>query len=49
MCPLTLGGMMVSTAQANEDGIGISVRHPYIKNIRKEDLTPSDCTLSKIL
>ena len=49
MCPLTLGGMMVSTAQANEDGTGISVRHPYIKNIRKEDLTPSDCTLSKIL
>lgn len=49
MCPLTLGGMMVSTAQANEDGTGISVRHPYIKSIRKEDLTPSDCTLSKIL
>ena len=49
MCPLTLGGMMVSTAQANNDGIGISVRHPYIKRIRKEDLNPEDCTLAKIL
>lgn len=49
MCPLTLGGMMVSTAQASDDGIGISVRHPYIKSIRKEDLNPEDCTLSKIL
>ena len=43
MCPLTLGGMMVS--QAN----GISVRHPYIKSIRKNDLNPKDCTLEKIL
>ncbi len=49
MCPLTLGGMMVSTAQANNDGTGISVRHPYIKSIRKEDLNPEDCTLAKIL
>lgn len=49
MCPLTLGGMMVSTAQANNDGTGISVRHPYIKHIRKEDLNPEDCTLAKIL
>lgn len=49
MCPLTLGGMMVSTAQASENGVGISVRHPYIKSIRKNDLDPKDCTLEKIL
>lgn len=49
MCPLTIGGMMISTAQANENGIGISIRHPYIKKIRKEDLELSECTLSKIL
>lgn len=45
MCPLTIGGMMVSTAQTN----GISIRHPYIKKIRKDDIDPKDCTLSKIL
>ena len=49
MCPLTIGGMMVSTAQANDSGIGISIRHPYIKSIRKNDLNPEDCTLEKIL
>lgn len=49
MCPLTIGGMMVSTAQANADGTGISIRHPYIKSIRKNDLNVSDCTLEKIL
>ena len=49
MCPLTIGGMMVSTAQADNSGVGISIRHPYIKSIRKDDLNPSDCTLSKIL
>lgn len=49
MCPVTIGGMMVSTAQANEDGIGISIRHPYIKSIRKNDIDPMDCTLNKIL
>ena len=49
MCPLTIGGMMVSTAQANDNGIGISIRHPYIKSIRKNDLNPEDCTLEKIL
>ena len=49
MCPLTIGGMMVSTAQANADGTGISIRHPYIKSIRKNDLNITDCTLSKIL
>ena len=41
--------MMVSTAGANADGIGISIRHPYLKAVRKDDLNPADCTLSKIL
>ena len=45
MCPLTIGGMMVSTAQTN----GISIRHPYIKNIRKNDIDIKDCTLAKVL
>ena len=50
LCPITLGGMMISEAGADSNsGIGISVRHPYIKSIRKEDLDPDDCTLSKIL
>lgn len=49
LCPITLGGMMVSTAGANADGIGISIRHPYLKSIRKGDISPEDCTLSKIL
>ena len=49
MCPLTIGGMMVSTAQVESDGTGISIRHPYIKSIRKNDIDPKDCTLAKIL
>ena len=49
MCPVTIGGMMVSTAQADENGLGISIRHPYIKSIRKNDINPEDCTLEKIL
>ena len=49
LCPITIGGMMVSTAGANSDGVGISIRHPYIKSIRKGDINPDDCTLSKIL
>ena len=49
MCPITIGGMMVSTAQADEDGCGISIRHPYIKAIRKNDIDPKDCTLKKII
>ena len=49
MCPLTIGGMMVSTAQAESNGAGISIRHPYIKSIRKNDIDPKDCTLDKIL
>ena len=49
LCPITLGGMMVSDASADASGIGISIRHPYIKAIRKEDISPEDCTLEKIL
>lgn len=44
LTPLTIGGMMVSTA-----GSGVSIRHPYIKSIRKNDLNPDDCTLAKVL
>lgn len=43
MCPVTIGGMMLSEAQ------GLSVRHPYLKSIRKDDIDPKDCTLKKIL
>ncbi len=43
MCPITIGGMMLSEAQ------GLSVRHPYLKSIRREDIDPKDCTLKKIL
>lgn len=49
LCPVTLGGMMISDARATESGVGISVRHPYLKSIRKDDLNPEDCTLAKIL
>ncbi len=49
LCPITLGGMMISDAGADSSGIGISIRHPYIKSIRKEDLTADDCTLNKII
>lgn len=43
-CPVVIGGMMVSTAQSN-----ISIRHPYLIKVRCEDISPDDCTLSKIL
>lgn len=50
LCPISIGGMMISTAKADSSGIGISIRHPYIKSIRKGDLNPrEDCTLEKIL
>ena len=45
LTPITIGGMMISTAQKD----GISVRHPYIKSFRNEDINPDDCTLQKIL
>lgn len=49
LCPLTISGMMISTAHATAEGVGISIRHPILKSIRKGDIDPSDCTLSKIL
>lgn len=53
MCPLTIGGMMISQTEKNlsseEKNTNISIRHPYIKSVRKGDLNPSDCTLKKIL
>ena len=43
LCPVTIGGMAIS------DATGLSIRHPYLKSIRKGDISPEDCTLSKIL
>jgi len=43
MCPVTIGGMAISEAN------GFSVRHPYLKSIRKGDIDVKDCTLRKIL
>ena len=43
-CPVTIGGMALS------DSNGLSVRHPYLKSIRLNDLNiKNDCTLAKIL
>ena len=47
-CPVTIGGMMVSSAKADSEGNGISIRHPLLKRIREGDLTKEDCTLAKI-
>ena len=44
MCPVTIGGMMLSNAK-NE----LSIRHPYLHSIRLNDIDPKDCTLTKIL
>lgn len=46
--PVTIGGMMVSSAKADSEGNGISIRHPLLKRIRKGDLLKEDCTLAKI-
>ena len=46
--PCSISGMMVSEAKANSDGEGISIRHPLLKRIRKDDIDPKDCTLAKI-
>ena len=46
--PVTIGGMMVSSAKADSEGNGISIRHPLLKRIRKDDLNKEDCTLAKI-
>lgn len=47
-CPVTIGGMMVSSAKADSNGNGISIRHPLLKKIRENDLSKEDCTLAKI-
>ena len=47
-CPVTIGGMMVSSAKADSEGNGISIRHPLLKRIRENDLNKEDCTLAKI-
>ena len=47
-CPVTIGGMMVSSAKADSEGNGISIRHPLLKRIREGDITKEDCTLAKI-
>lgn len=47
-CPVTIGGMMVSSAKADSEGNGISIRHPLLKKIREGDLLKEDCTLAKI-
>ena len=44
MCPVSINGMMVSTAREN-----ISIRHPILKSIRMNDISPEDCTLAKII
>jgi len=46
--PVSISGMMVSEARATKDGEGISIRHPLLKRIRKDDINPKDCTLAKI-
>lgn len=40
---VSIGGMALS------DSNGISIRHPRLVSIRTEDLSPEDCTLSKII
>ena len=47
-CPVTIGGMMVSSAKADSEGNGISIRHPLLKRIREGDIAKEDCTLAKI-
>ena len=48
-CPVSLSGMMVSSAKADAEGNGISIRHPLLKRIRENDISKDDCTLAKIL
>ena len=43
LCPVKIGGMALSEAN------GVSVRHPYLIAIRDLDISPTDCTLQKIL
>jgi hypothetical protein len=46
--PVAISGMMVSSAKADSEGNGISIRHPLLKRIREGDIDPKDCTLAKI-
>ena len=46
--PVAISGMMVSSAKADSEGNGISIRHPLLKRIREGDITKEDCTLAKI-
>lgn len=48
-CPISISGMMVSSAKADSEGNGISIRHPLLKRIRENDISKDDCTLAKIL
>lgn len=48
-CPVSISGMMVSSAKADLEGNGISIRHPLLKRIRENDISKEDCTLAKIL
>lgn len=48
-CPVSISGMMVSSARADAEGNGISIRHPLLKRIREDDISKADCTLAKIL
>ena len=47
-CPVSISGMMVSSAKADSEGNGISIRHPLLKRIREGDISKEDCTLAKI-
>ena len=42
-CPVTIGGMALSESN------GLSVRHPHLISIRRDDIDINDCTLTKIL
>lgn len=44
LCPVTINGMSISRTKEE-----ISIRHPVLKSIRKEDINIKDCTLEKIL
>lgn len=43
LCPVSLSGMALS------DSNGLSIRHPRLVSIRRDDISPEDCTLEKIL
>lgn len=43
LCPASIGGMAISESH------GYSVRHPYLKCLRPDSISPEDCTLEKII